>query len=60
VSEVQTGTVTTKFPARPDRLPWSRWRNATTFGHAQVLEDIAQPLTASEPGPQPQPARAAT
>jgi MFS family permease len=25
VSDVQTGTVTTKVPARLDRLPWSRW-----------------------------------
>jgi hypothetical protein len=25
VSDVQTGTATTKVPARLDRLPWSRW-----------------------------------
>ncbi|MGP7996253.1 MAG: MFS transporter [Streptosporangiaceae bacterium] len=25
MSDVQTGTVTTKVPARLDRLPWSRW-----------------------------------
>jgi hypothetical protein len=25
VGQVQTGTVTTKVPARLDRLPWSRW-----------------------------------
>ena len=25
MSQVQTGTVRTKVPARLDRLPWSRW-----------------------------------
>jgi hypothetical protein len=25
VSQVQTGTITTRVPARLDRLPWSRW-----------------------------------
>jgi len=31
VSDVQTGTVTTKVPARLDRLPWSRgqWHSLT-------------------------------
>ena len=25
MSQVETGTITTKVPARLDRLPWSRW-----------------------------------
>jgi MFS family permease len=32
VSEVQTGTVTTKVPARLDRLPWSRWHWMIVIG----------------------------
>jgi hypothetical protein len=32
VSDVQTGTMTTKVPARLDRLPWSRWRLMIVIG----------------------------
>src|SRR5207244_1001640 len=32
VSDVQTGTVTTKVPARLDRLPWSRWHRMIVIG----------------------------
>src|ERR1700728_412063 len=35
MSDVQTGTVTTKVPARLDRLPWSRW-------HWMIGIDITQ------------------
>jgi MFS family permease len=36
VSEVETGTVTTKVPARPDRLPWSRWHWMVIIGLGTV------------------------
>jgi hypothetical protein len=36
VSEVQTGTVTTKVPARLDRLPWSRWHWMIVIGLGTV------------------------
>ena len=36
VSEVQTGTVTTKVPARLDRLPWSRWHWMVVIGLGTV------------------------
>jgi hypothetical protein len=47
----QTGTVTTKVPARLDRLPWSLWHWMIIIGvqaERKGLEDIAQPLTAEE------------
>jgi hypothetical protein len=50
VSQVQTGTIATEVPARPDRLPWSRWH---WMIERQSLEDIAQPLTAQDAGPTP-------
>jgi MFS family permease len=36
VSEVQTGTITTKVPARLDRLPWSRWHWMVIIGLGTV------------------------
>jgi MFS family permease len=36
VSEAQTGTVTTKVPARLDRLPWSRWHWMIVIGLGTV------------------------
>jgi MFS family permease len=36
VSDVQTGTVTTKVPARLDRLPWSRWHWMIIIGLGTV------------------------
>ncbi len=36
MSEVQTGTVTTKVPARMDRLPWSRWHWMIIIGLGTV------------------------
>ncbi len=36
VSEVQTGTVKTKVPARLDRLPWSRWHWMIIIGLGTV------------------------
>jgi MFS family permease len=34
--EIQTGTVTTKVPARLDRLPWSRWHWMIVIGLGTV------------------------
>jgi MFS family permease len=36
VSQVQTGTVSTKVPARLDRLPWSRWHWTIIIGLGTV------------------------
>jgi MFS family permease len=36
VSDVQTGTVTTKVPARLDRLPWARWHWMIIIGLGTV------------------------
>ncbi len=36
MSEVQTGTVKTKVPARLDRLPWSRWHWMIIIGLGTV------------------------
>jgi hypothetical protein len=36
MSKVQTGTVTTKVPARLDRLPWSRWHWMIIIGLGTV------------------------
>ena len=36
MSEVQTGTVTTKVPSRLDRLPWSRWHWMIVIGLGTV------------------------
>jgi cytochrome c biogenesis protein CcdA len=36
MSGVQTGTVTTKVPARLDRLPWSRWHWMIIIGLGTV------------------------
>jgi MFS family permease len=36
VSDVQTGTVTTKVPSRLDRLPWSRWHWMIVIGLGTV------------------------
>ncbi len=36
MSEVQTGTATTKVPARLDRLPWSRWHRMILIGLGTV------------------------
>ncbi|MFI6457644.1 MFS transporter [Streptosporangium amethystogenes] len=36
MSDVQTGTVTTKVPARLDRLPWSRWHWMIVVGLGTV------------------------
>ena len=36
MSEVQTGTITTKVPARLDRLPWSRWHWMIVIGLGTV------------------------
>jgi MFS family permease len=36
VSDAQTGTVTTKVPARLDRLPWSRWHWMIVIGLGTV------------------------
>jgi MFS family permease len=36
VSDVQTGSVTTKVPARLDRLPWSRWHGMIVIGLGTV------------------------
>lgn len=35
-SDVQTGTITTKIPARLDRLPWSRWHWRIIIGLGTV------------------------
>ena len=36
MSDIQTGTVTTKVPARLDRLPWSRWHWMIVIGLGTV------------------------
>lgn len=36
MSQVQTGTVRTKVPARLDRLPWSRWHWMIIIGVGTV------------------------
>ncbi|MGW4792117.1 MFS transporter [Nonomuraea sp. NPDC004297] len=36
MSDVETGTVTTKVPARLDRLPWSRWHWMIVIGLGTV------------------------
>ncbi len=36
MSDVQTGTITTKVPARLDRLPWSRWHWMIVIGLGTV------------------------
>ena len=36
MSDVETGTVTTKVPARLDRLPWSRWHWMVVIGLGTV------------------------
>ena len=36
MSDVQTGTVTTKVPARLDRLPWARWHWMIIIGLGTV------------------------
>src|ERR1700729_571884 len=36
MTDVQTGTVTTKVPARLDRLPWSRWHWMIVIGLGTV------------------------
>jgi MFS family permease len=36
MTEVQTGTLTTKVPARLDRLPWSRWHWMIVIGLGTV------------------------
>ena len=36
MTDVQTGTVTTKVPARLDRLPWSRWHWMVVIGLGTV------------------------
>ena len=36
MSDVQTGTVTTKVPSRLDRLPWSRWHWMIVIGLGTV------------------------
>jgi nucleotide-binding universal stress UspA family protein len=36
VSQVQTGTIRTKVPARLDRLPWSRWHWMIIIGLGTV------------------------
>jgi MFS family permease len=36
MSQVQTGTITTKVPARLDRLPWSRWHWMIIIGLGTV------------------------
>jgi MFS family permease len=42
MSEVQTDTVTTKVPARLDRLPWSRWHwmIVTGLGTVWILDGL--------------------
>jgi MFS family permease len=48
--EVQTGTVTTKVPARLDRLPWSRWHWMVVIGLGTVwILDGLVPATADLP-----------
>ena len=37
MSQIQTGTVSTKFRARLDRLPWSRWHWMIIIGLGTVL-----------------------
>ena len=56
VTDVQTGTVTTKVPARLDRLPWSRWHWMIVIGLGTVW---VMPLTAVAAAPWPQEARVA-
>jgi hypothetical protein len=36
VSDDETGTVTTRVPARLDRLPWSRWHWTIVIGLGTV------------------------
>ncbi|MFD2356807.1 hypothetical protein ACFSTC_57430 [Nonomuraea ferruginea] len=36
MSDVETGTITTKVPARLDRLPWSRWHWMIVIGLGTV------------------------
>ena len=50
MSDVQTGTVTTKVPARLDRLPWSRWHWMIIIGLGTVwILDGLEVTTAEEP-----------
>jgi hypothetical protein len=66
VTEVETRTITTKIPARLDRLPWARWHWMVVIGLGTVwildglhgLADHAQHgdrtgSTASEPAAAP-------
>ncbi|MDF5757066.1 hypothetical protein [Spongiactinospora sp. TRM90649] len=58
MSDVRLGTVTTKVPARLDRLPWSRWHWMILAGLVEAflgvkaenkgLEAIARPLSATD------------
>lgn len=45
MSEVRTRTVTTKVPARLDRLPWSRWHwmIVTGLGTVWILDGWKSP-----------------
>ena len=42
VSDVQTGTIKTKVPARLDRLPWSRfhWLVVVGLGTVWILDGL--------------------
>lgn len=42
MSDVQTGTITTKIPARLDRLPWSRfhWKVVIGLGSVWILDGL--------------------
>jgi Universal stress protein family len=55
VSEVQTGTVRTKVPARLDRLPWSRFHWMIIIGlataMARVLGAVSQHVLRNAPCP---------
>jgi hypothetical protein len=44
----QTGTVTTKVPARLDRLPWSRWHWMIIIGLGTAAGGITAPLLFSK------------
>ena len=49
MSDVQTGTITTKVPARIDRLPWSRfhWRVVIGLGSVWILDGLEVTMVGS-------------
>ena len=52
MSQVQTGTIRTKIPARLDRLPWSRWHwmIITGLGTVWILDGLEVTLVGNLSG----------